>query len=158
MELDYCRPIRARERSQKVCTTKKLAENVKRITTTTTICETPNYAQSLANRPRLWSFVKTWYSEKVLCQLQPPPTDQMAAMSVSSQQKTTSSTKSPPPSSSSSSSSVTASKQVDFAWTCRKNHEWCHSTVVWGLPSSCVVDLNPYQLSCPGSSVGRALA
>ena len=37
----------------------------------------------------------------------------------------------------------------------------CHSTVVGGLPCvvlCCVVDSNPYQLSCPGSSVGRALA
>ena len=36
----------------------------------------------------------------------------------------------------------------------------CHSTVVWGLPCVvlCCVVLYPYQLSCPGSSVDRALA
>ena len=32
----------------------------------------------------------------------------------------------------------------------------CHSTVVRGLPLCGVVDLNPYQLSCSGSLVGRA--
>ena len=33
----------------------------------------------------------------------------------------------------------------------------CHSTEYWGLTLCCIVDLEPCPLSCPGSSVGRAL-
>ena len=38
-----------------------------------------------------------------------------------------------------------------------RNISMCHSTEYWGLTLSCVVDLEPCLLSCPGSSVGRAL-